>query len=176
MLLKPVPSMTPISTRRHRAGDLGVVTRPLAITSAVLTGVMAGGMVVIQVVLVPFWRGVPPADFRRWFTANVSRIRALMVPLGAGTGVACIASAVAQRVAGRRSNPASVAAAAATAGVIAITMTVNEPMNHRFAGGTLSDTETTDLLRSWARWHHVRVALGVAGTVAAAAAPARRDA
>ena len=175
MLLEPVTPMPVTSLRRRQVRDPRSVARPLAITSAVLTGVMAGGMVVIQVVLVPFWRGVPPADFRRWFTAHVGRIRALMVPLGAGTGVACAASAVAQRVAGRDGNPASVAAAAATAGVIAITMTVNEPMNHRFTGGSLTDTETTDLLSSWARWHHVRVALGVAAAVAAASALTQQD-
>lgn len=175
MLRKPVPPKIRTPRRRRPPGDLRVLARPLALTSAVLTGLMAGGMVVIQVVLLPFWRGAPPADFRRWFTAHAGRLRALMVPLGAGAGVACAASAVAQRVADRRSNPASVAAAAATAGVIAITMTVNEPLNHRFTEGTLTDPETTDLLRTWARWHHVRVALGVAATVAAAAALTERE-
>ena len=175
MLTKPAPPTTSASPRRRHAGHHPVLRRRLAISSAVLTGLMAGGMVVIQVVLLPFWRGASPADFRRWFTAHAGRIRALMVPLGAGTGVACVASAVAQRAADRGGNPASVAAAAATASVIAITMTVNEPMNHRFTGGTLTDTETTDLLGSWARWHHVRVALGVAASVAAAAALTERE-
>jgi uncharacterized membrane protein len=176
MLLERVRLTTPTSPQRRHAGGHRLVTRPLAVTSAVLTGLMGGGMVVIQVVLLPFWRGAAPAEFRGWFTAHVGRIRGLMVPLGAGTGLVCAASAVAQRVGGGRSTPASVGAAAATAGVIAITVTVNEPMNHRFAGETLTDTETTELLRRWARWHHVRVVLGVTATVAAAAALTRQDA
>ncbi len=50
----------------------------------------------------------------------------MMVPLGAGTAVIATASATAQMFEGRRSSAASVAAAVATAGVIAITVAVNE--------------------------------------------------
>ena len=143
-----------------------MLSRPLALVSAVLAGVLTGGMVFIDVVLLPFWRGLPPAEFRAWFAAHSGRIRALMVPLGAATGIACTTSASARVVGGRRGGPAAVAGGAA-AGVIAVTVTVNEPANHRFAAGTLSDGETTGLLQRWARWHHVRVVLGVVATVAA---------
>jgi uncharacterized membrane protein len=147
-----------------------VLWRPLALVSAVLTGVLTGGMVFIEVVLLPFWRGLSPAEFRAWFAAHSDRIRALMVPLGAATGIACTASASARVAGGRRGAPAAVAAAGAAASVIAVTVTVNEPANHRFAAGTLTDGETTTLLRRWARWHHLRVALGLAASVAAARA------
>jgi hypothetical protein len=154
-----------------------VLSRALAVSTAVLVGLLAGGMVLIKVVLVPFWRGAPPADFRDWFAAHSGRIRALMVPLGAGAGVVGAASAVVQLVQGRReSAPASVAAAGATAGVVAITVTVNEPANHRFVGGALTDSETAELLGRWARWHDVRVVLGLAAAVAAALALAHHDA
>jgi uncharacterized membrane protein len=149
-------------------------TRPLALVSAVLSGVLAGAMVLIQVVLVPFWRDTPPAEFRRWFTANVERIRRLMIPLGMAAGAVSAASAVAHLVDRRQGIP-SVAAAVATGGVIAITLTVNEPANDRFTAGSLSDAETQDLLRTWARWHHVRVVLGLAAAGAAASALAQRD-
>ncbi len=144
-----------------------MLSRPLALVSAVLAGVLTGGMVLIELVLVPFWRALPPAGFRAWFAAHSGRIRALLVPLGAATGIACTASAV-QVGGGRRGRPASVAAAGAEAGVIAVTVTVNEPANHRFTSGTLTDAETTELLRRWARWHHLRVVLGLVATVAAA--------
>ncbi|WP_176832288.1 anthrone oxygenase family protein [Geodermatophilus sp. DSM 45219] len=138
-----------------------------------LVGLLAGGMVLIEVVLLPFWRSVPPAEFRRWFTANAPRIRTLMVPLGAGAAIASVASAVTDAFLARRS-PASLTAAAATVGVVAVTVTVSEPANHRFTGGSLTDTETTELLGRWARWHHLRVVLGVVATAAAASAIGRR--
>ena len=64
-----------------------MLSRALAIVTAVLVGLLAGGMVLIEVVLVPFWRGAPAADFREWFAAHSGRVRALMAPLGAGAGV-----------------------------------------------------------------------------------------
>ena len=150
-----------------RPADAGA--RPIALLSAVLAGLLAGGMVLIEVVLLPFWRHVPPAEFRRWFTANAPRIRVLMVPLGAGAALVSVASAVTDGLAGRR-GPASLTAAAATVGVVAVTVTVNEPANDRFTGGSPSDAERRDLLADWARWHHLRVVLGVIATVAAASA------
>lgn len=153
-----------------------VLSRTLAVLTAVLVGLLAGGMVLIEVLLVPFWRGAPPAEFRDWFTAHSGRIRALMLPLGAGAGVVAIASAVANVAEGREAAAASVAAAGATAGVVAITITVNEPANRQFTGGTLTDNETAALLDRWARWHDLRVVLGLAATVAAVLALAQRDA
>ncbi|SDY70038.1 protein of unknown function [Geodermatophilus africanus] len=154
------------SLQRTRAGT----ARPVGLLSAVLAGLLTGGMVLIEVVLLPFWRSVPPEEFRRWFTANAPRIRALMVPLGAAAGAAGVATAAAEASVSRRPGPASLTAAAATVGVVAVTVTVNEPANARFTGGSLTDAETRDLLGTWARWHHLRVALGVVATVAAASA------
>jgi len=83
-------------------------------------------MILIDVVLLPFWRGVPPEQFRTWVAAHSDRIRALMIPLGAGAAAVNAASAVVQTAKGPRAGAASVGAAAA-AGVVAITITVNEP-------------------------------------------------
>ena len=149
-------------------------SRPLAVLAAISAGLLAGGMVVIEVVLVPFWRGVEPAEFREWFAAHSARIRALMVPLGAGAGLTTAASAIAHVADRRRSGAAAVVAAGATWGVLAITATVNEPANHRFASGGLSGQETTELLNEWARWHHVRVVLRLVATGAASVAAAQR--
>ena len=146
-----------------------VIARFLALLSAVLAGLLAGGMILIDVVLLPFWRGVPPEQFRTWFAAHSDRIRTLMIPLGAGAAAVNAASAVVQTAKGPRAGAASVAAAAA-AGVVAITITVNEPMNHRFTAEHLTDAETANLLQRWARWHRLRVALGVLATVGAALA------
>ena len=152
-----------------------MLSRVLAVASAVLVGLLAGAMVLIKVVLVPFWRGAPPAAFRDWFTAHSGRIRALMVPLGTGAGIVAAASAVAHVAQGSRAARASVAAAGATAGVVGITVAVNEPANERFTAGALTDSETAQLLGRWARWHDARVILGLAATLAAVLALAQRE-
>ena len=146
---------------------LGVISRFLALLATVLAGLLAGAMILIDVVLLPFWRGVPPEQFRTWFAAHSDRIRAVMIPLGAGAAAVNAASAVVQTAKGSRAGAASVGAAAA-AGVVAITITVNEPMNHRFTAEHLADAETANLLERWARWHRLRVALGVLATLGAA--------
>jgi hypothetical protein len=153
-----------------------VLSRALAIVTAVLVGLLAGGMVLIEVVLVPFWRGAPAAEFRDWFAAHSGRLRALMAPLGAGAGVVAAASALAHVAEENKGAPASVAAAGATAGVVGITVAVNEPANRRFATGGLTDDETAELLGRWARWHHARVVLGLAAAGAAVVTLAQRDA
>ena len=125
--------------------------------------------------LVPFWRGTSPTEFRGWFTTHSDRIRSVMGPLGAGGVLLTAASAATQVGDGRRPGAASVTAAAATAGVVAITLGVSEPANHRFTGGALTDAETDDLLRRWGSWHRVRVGLGVLAAVAATVAVATPD-
>ncbi|WP_222269384.1 anthrone oxygenase family protein [Modestobacter marinus] len=115
-------------------------------------------------------RGSSPAEFRRWFSTHSDRIRSVMAPLGVGAALLTAASSAAQARDGRRPGPASLAAAAATAGVVAITLTVNEPANHQFTGGALTDVETEELLRRWDSWHRVRVGLGVLAAVAATVA------
>jgi hypothetical protein len=118
----------------------------------------------------------PPVADGAWpVVAHSGRIRALMVPLGVGAGLASAASAVAQVTDRQRSGPAAAVTAGAAAGVIAITATVNEPANHRFVSGELTGPETTDLLNRWARWHHVRVGLGLVATGAATLAVAQRS-
>jgi len=150
--------------RRPRAEATARLLAPL---SAVLTGLLAGGMVFIEVVLLPFWRGAPPAEFRRWFTAHSDRIRSIMIPLGAGAGAVSTAYA-ATRLADRRPDGPASTAAVTNLGIIAITVIVNEPANHRFTGAALTDAETRRLLNRWARWHHIRVALGIVASAAAA--------
>ena len=156
------------ATRRAWLDGL-VVRRSLASASAVLTGLLAGGMVFIRAVLVPFWRGAPAAEFSAWFARHSPAIRALMVPLGLGS-VAASVGATATRAASGEDVRASAVAAASAAGVVAITVTVNEPANEKFASGQLGDDETAALLARWARWHDVRVALGLVAAVAAARA------
>lgn len=148
---------------------LVVISRSLALLATVLAGLLAGAMLLIGAVLLPFWRGVPPEQFRSWFVAHSDRLRHVMVPLGAAAAATTTASAVVQTARGPRAGAASVGAAAAV-GVVAITLTVNEPMNHRFTAEHLTDAETATLLGRWARWHRIRMALGVLAVVGAAVA------
>jgi hypothetical protein len=125
-------------------------------------------MTLIRVALVPFWRSLPPAEFRAWFRAHGRRIGMVMIPLGVTTVAAVSAAAVLEPQRGSK------LAAAATGSVVAITVAVNEPANERFwSDEPMTDDETTRMLARWARWHDARVALGVVAVLAAARRLAR---
>jgi hypothetical protein len=149
-----------------------VIDRALAPISAALISLLAGAMLFLRIVLLPFWRGAPPAEFRTWFATHAGRIRVLMLPLGAASAAASIGATAARLVNGEDARASSVAAVGAV-GVVGITVTVNEPANRKFASEDLSDDETARLLARWARWHDVRVVLGL---IAAAAAVRALDA
>jgi hypothetical protein len=130
-------------------------------------------MLLIRLVLVPFWQGAPPAEFRSWFARHSGRIRSMMVPLGATSVVASGGGAVARLLRDEELRAEPVVAAAAAAGVVAVTVAVNEPANRRFVEEDLTDEQTRALLARWVRWHDVRVVVGVAGALAAVMALAR---
>jgi hypothetical protein len=120
-------------------------------------------MTLIRVVLVPFWRGMPPDDFRTWFRQHGRRVGAVMIPLGITATAATMAAAVLEP------DRSSKASAAATATIVAITVAVNEPANERFwSDEPMPGEETTRLLRRWTRWHDARVALGLFAAIFAA--------
>lgn len=145
---------------------LFVLGRRLASVSAILTGLLAGAMLFLRIVLVPFWQGLPPAEFRAWFAKHADRIRALMLPLGAAAAATSAGATAARVVTGEAARASSVAAVGAVS-VVAITVAVNEPANHKFASEELGDEETASLLKRWARWHDVRVAVGLIAATAA---------
>jgi hypothetical protein len=145
-----------------------VLTKLVTVLATATGGLSAGAMLLIRIVLVPFWRTSQPGDFRAWFAAHSDRIRRLMVPLGTAAAATAGASAAAEALSGGNARGSSAVAAVSAAGVGAITATVNEPANHDFARQDLDDGETVRLLSRWARWHDVRVVLGIVGTLAAA--------
>jgi Anthrone oxygenase len=148
--------------------------RALSTLAAASGGMSAGAMLLIRMVLLPFWRGLPPAEFRRWFASHSGRIRGLMVPLGATAAVSAIATVATEAATEHTPPTTSAIAAAAAAGVVAVTVTVNESANEKFAQSDFDDEETTLLLGRWARWHDLRVALGLLGAIAAVRTAANR--
>jgi uncharacterized membrane protein len=148
--------------------------RSLATLAAASSGLSAGAMLLIRMVLLPFWQGLPPADFRRWFASHSGRIRRVMIPLGTTAAASGIATAATEAIVERKPPTTSAVAAASAVGVVAVTVTVNEPANEKFVQADFDDEETTHLLGRWARWHDLRVALGLLGAIAAALTAANR--
>ena len=129
---------------------------------------LAGAMLLIRVVLLPFWQRQSPDAFRDWFRANAGRIGAVMFPLGGAATLSATAAAVVSRDVPRAQRCTLILAAACTVGVTAVTVVVNEPANEQFVGSELPIDETPALLTRWRRWHNVRVLLGAGAAIYAA--------
>jgi hypothetical protein len=141
--------------------------RSVRVLSAALTALFAGAMLLIRVVLVPFWRRLSPDAFRGWFRDHSGRIGAVMFPLGAAATLSATAAAVVSRDLPRARRRPLWLAAACTIGVTVVTMVVNEPANEQFNGRDLPVEETPALLVCWRRWHTIRVLLGAVAAVSA---------
>jgi hypothetical protein len=132
--------------------------------ACLLLGLLAGAMLFIGDVLVPFWTSMSPEQFVGWFTENAPRIRALMVPLGAIAGLASVSAVMLGRF-----DPTARRAWQGAAGinavlVVALTVLVLEPMNERFvAVPPVPADELSALLAHWRRWHLLRAGFGLAG-------------
>src|SRR5438552_3407732 len=97
-------------------GHVRYLAAARALRHALFLGLLAGAMLVIGVVLLPFWSGLPPVELRTWFARHAGRTGALMFPLG---GAAMGAAAGAWLAVGGRWSSL---AAAAAAGVVAVTL------------------------------------------------------
>jgi len=151
---------------RDSAGRSVVASTLLMLTCLVL-GLLAGGMLVIGVSLVAFWKSLPPSDFQAWFASHSHLIGRLMIPLG----VASVAVTVAAVIASWR-GPATCRRWLLIAAISAVGVMVTYPIffaaaNEAFERGGLSDSAVRTLLDRWATWHWFRTALGTFGFFAA---------
>ena|SRR5262245_54529924 len=140
--------------------DRSVVASTLMMLACLVLGLLAGGMLVIGVSLVSFWKTLSPGDFQAWFASHSHLIGRLMIPLGVG-GVAVTVAAV---VACWR-GPATCRRWLLIAAVSVVGVMVTYPIffaatNEAFERGGLSDSAVRALRDRWATWHWFRTGLG----------------
>ena len=147
--------------------DRSVVASALMMLACLVLGLLAGGMIVLGVAFVSFWNSLSPSDFQAWFASYSHLIGRLMIPLGAGSIAATLATLVACW-----SGPASRRRWLVIAALSAIGVMVTYPIffagtNEMFVRGGLSDSTVRSLLDRWATWHWIRTGLGIVGFFAA---------
>jgi hypothetical protein len=147
--------------------DRSIVVSALLMLTCLVLGLLAGGMLVIGVSFVSFWRSLSPGDFQAWFASHSHLIGRLMVPLGAGGVVVAVAAVVAcwrDLVTRRRWL---LITAVSVVGVMLTYPVIFASANAAFERGGLSDSAARALLDWWAAWHWFRTALGTLGFLAA---------
>src|SRR5262245_28322330 len=140
-----------------------VIASTLVMLTCLVLGLLAGGMLVIGVAFVSFWKSLSPAEFQAWFAAYSHLIGRLMLPLGsAGVAVAVAA------VVGCWRGPAPCRRWLLIAAFAAVGVMVTYPIffaatNEAFERGGLSDSAVRALLDRWTAWHWFRTGLGIVG-------------
>ena len=151
---------------RDAASRSGVASTLLILTCLVL-GFLSGGMLVIGVSLVSFWKSLAPSDFQAWFAAHAHLVGRLMIPLGVGAIVVTVAAVAACWRGSATTRCWLLIAAVSAIGVMATYPLFFAAANEAFARGDLSDATARSLLDRWATWHWFRTGLGALGFVAA---------
>jgi Domain of unknown function (DUF1772) len=144
-----------------------VVTSTLMMLTCLVLGLLAGGMLVIGISFVSFWKSLAPSDFQAWFASYSHVIGWLMIPLGAGSVASTVTTLVACW-----SGPATrrrwlFIAALSASGVMVTYPIFFAGTNEAFVRGGLSDSAVRALLDRWAIWHWIRTGLGIVAFVAA---------
>ena len=155
---------------RHISRDSAgrsVVASTLMLLTCLVLGLLSGGMLVIGVSLVSFWKSLAPSDFQAWFAAYAHLVGRLMIPLGVGAIAVTVAAVAACWRGSATARCWLLIAAVAALGVMATYPLFFAAANEAFARGDLSDAAARSLLDRWATWHWFRTGLGALGFVAA---------
>jgi hypothetical protein len=147
--------------------DRSVVASTLMILTCLVLGLLAGGMLVIGVSFVNFWKSLSASDFQAWFASHSHLIGRLMIPLGIGAVAATVAALAASWRGPATCRRWLYVAALSTVGVMVTYPIFFAATNAAFERGGLADSTVRALLDRWAAWHWVRTGLGIVGFFAA---------
>jgi hypothetical protein len=137
-----------------------VVSSTLLILTSLVLGLLAGGMLVIGVSLVGFWKSLAPRDFQVWFASHSHLIGRLMIPLGAGAVAVTVTTVISCWRGPATCRRWLVIAAFSVVGVMVTYPLFFAATNQALERGGLSDAAVGTLLDRWVTWHWLRTALG----------------
>lgn len=128
-----------------------------------LLGLLAGGMVLIALGLVPYWRALDPSDFTIAFATSLPTVAGTMILL---TILATASIVIAAGLASWKKLPTRNWLLAGAAGALIMLITVPlyfATANPLLAGGTLGFAEISAELATWQQMHWFRTIIGIVG-------------
>lgn len=134
---------------------------PFQILAVAGSAAFAGVMLAIALILGPFWRSLPPADFLAWFSANSGFI-ARTIPVVAGPTVLGLVGALALSWGNAGARNLWLMAVACLVALAVLTIAYFLPINATFNQGTLPPAEVAGRIDAWLAVHWGRIGLAFA--------------
>jgi hypothetical protein len=144
----------------HDSAGRSVVASNLLMLTCLVLGLLAGGMLVIDVSFVNFWKSLSPSEFQAWFAAYSHLLGRLMIPLGVGALGITVATVLACWGGPGTGRRWLLIAAVSVTGVVVTCPLFFAATNEAFARGALSDAAVRSIVDRWATWHWIRTGLG----------------
>ncbi len=137
--------------------------KTLSQLATTMFGLLAGGMVLIAVGLVPYWRSLGPAEFTQAFGTSLPTVAGTMIVLTIlGTGSMVLAAGLSLWK--KLPNRLWLAAGAAATLIMLVTVPIYfGAANALLAGGTLGADAITAELATWQQMHWFRTVVGILG-------------
>jgi type IV secretory pathway VirB2 component (pilin) len=139
----------------------------LRFLAAASLGVFVGATLAEGLVLVPYWRSLPPGEFFRWYAANAQRLLSFFGPVTSLAAVLSVAAAVASLWEGHPRRWHASVAAVLTIAVVSMFFLYFERANASFAAASIGAAELPAELSRWSSWHWLRTGLALGAFAAA---------
>ncbi|AUX32045.1 MULTISPECIES: DUF1772 domain-containing protein [Sorangium] len=145
------------------ASALLPLSEVLQLLSSGLFGLFIGALLAEGALLVPYWRSLPPAEFFALHGAFGPRLYRFFAPLTTAASLFAVAAAAVSLLASSPSRWASLLSAGLAASLVAVYFLYFRRANAGFAAASPGPSGLAAELSRWARWHWVRVGLGLFG-------------
>lgn len=134
----------------------------LQLISCFALGLLAGSLLTEAIILVPYWRAMEPKQFLGLHGTLGPRLYAYFAPLTILATILPVLAAVMPVILGEEYHCLLVVPAVITLVMLAIYFAYFKGANDSFKSGTVGVDGLSEELKQWAKWHWVRVILGMA--------------
>lgn len=136
---------------------------PLNFLAIAGSAAFAGVMLSIGLILGPYWRNLPPAEFLAWFAAN-SGIIARTIPLVVVPTLIGLVGSTVLSWGDATTRSLWLAALTCIVSLLVLTVFYFFPVNATFDAGTIALADVPGQIDAWLAMHWVRIALALAAS------------
>jgi len=138
-----------------------MIIEVLQLISSLALGLLVGSLLAEAMILVPYWRSMEPKEFLSLHSTLGPRLFLYFAPLTILATIFPVLAAVVPVILGATFHWLSLVPAIITLLMLAIYMGYFKGANDSFKSGSVGVEGLSEELTKWAKWHWIRVALGV---------------